>query len=55
MPDFDGMVGKEGKSFNNVDLLARDVYIFIETTASKDANPTDFLYTVTKFDAGVTV
>jgi hypothetical protein len=39
--------GKEGKSFNNIDLLARDsLYIFIETTASsKDANPTDFLYT----------
>jgi hypothetical protein len=33
MYDFDGMVGKEGKSFNNIDLLARDVYIFIETTA----------------------
>jgi hypothetical protein len=50
-----GMQGKEGKSFNNIDLLARDsLYIFIETTASsKDANPTDFLYTdQIEFDAG---
>jgi hypothetical protein len=39
----DGMQGKEGKSFNNIDLLQRQPYIFIETTASsKDANPTDF-------------
>ncbi|MFT4984011.1 MAG: hypothetical protein ACI9Q9_001063 [Flavobacterium sp.] len=52
----DGMQGIEGKSFNNIDLLARDsLYIFIETTASsKDANPNDFLYTdQIEFDAGV--
>jgi hypothetical protein len=37
---------KEGKSFNVW-------FIFIETTASKDANPTDFLYTdQIEFDAG---
>jgi hypothetical protein len=43
----DGMQGNEGKSFDNVNLLAKDsMYIFIETTASiTDANPTDFLYT----------
>ncbi|MEZ7500577.1 hypothetical protein QO200_17805 [Flavobacterium sp. Arc3] len=51
----DGMQGSEGKSFTNVDLLAKDsLYIFIETTAPiTDANPTDFLYTdQIEFDAG---
>jgi len=40
----DGMQGSEGKSFNNVELLAKDsLYIFIETTANiTDANPSDF-------------
>lgn len=43
----DGMQGNQGKSFENVNLLAKDsMYIFIETTANiADANPTDFLYT----------
>ena len=43
----DGMSGNQGKSFDNVNLLAKDsMYIFVETTAnSADANPTDFLYT----------
>ena len=43
----DGMQGNQGKSFENVNLLAKDsLYIFIETTANiADANPTDFLYT----------
>jgi hypothetical protein len=43
----DGMQGNQGKSFDNVNLLAKDsMYIFIETTASiSDANTTDFLYT----------
>jgi hypothetical protein len=43
----DGMQGNQGKSFDNVNLLAKDsMYIFIETTANiADANPTDFLYT----------
>lgn len=43
----DGMQGNQGKSFDNVNLLAKDsLYIFVETTAnSTDANPTDFLYT----------
>jgi hypothetical protein len=43
----DGMQGNKGKSFENVNLLAKDsMYIFIETTANiADANPTDFLYT----------
>jgi hypothetical protein len=52
----DGMQGNEGKSFNNIDLLAKDsLYIFIETTAnSTDANATDFLYTdQIEFDAGI--
>jgi len=51
----DGMQGSEGKSFNNVELLAKDsLYIFIETTANiTDANPSDFLYTdQIEFDAG---
>ncbi|CAM2875365.1 hypothetical protein [Flavobacterium frigoris] len=51
----DGMQGSEGKSFKNIDLLAKDsLYIFIETTAnSTDTNPTDFLYTdQIEFDAG---
>ncbi|MFC6877470.1 right-handed parallel beta-helix repeat-containing protein [Flavobacterium myungsuense] len=59
----DGMTGEDkdgngigdGKSFNNVELLAKDsLYIFIETTASiSDANPTDFLYTdEIQFDSG---
>ena len=51
----DGMQGSEGKSFKNVDLLAKDsLYIFIETTAKiTDANPSDFLYTdQIEFDAG---
>lgn len=59
----DGMTGEDkdgngigdGKSFNNVELLAKDsLYIFIETTASiSDANPTDFLYTdEIQFDTG---
>lgn len=43
----DGMQGNQGKSFNNVPLLAKDsLYIFVETTANiADVNPTDFLYT----------
>ncbi|MBF2709027.1 hypothetical protein [Flavobacterium soyangense] len=43
----DGMHGNQGKTFENVNLLAKDsMYIFIETTANiADANPTDFLYT----------
>lgn len=43
----DGMQGNQGKSFDNVTLLAKDsIYIFIETTAkTTDVNPTDFLYT----------
>ncbi len=43
----DGMQGNQGKSFDNVNLLAKDsMYIFIETTVNiADANPTDFLYT----------
>lgn len=43
----DGMQGNQGKSFDNVNLLAKDsMYIFVETTANiADANPTDFLYT----------
>ncbi|RDI49547.1 hypothetical protein [Flavobacterium glaciei] len=51
----DGMQGKDGKIFNNVDLLAKDsLYIFIETTANiADANPSDFLYTdQIQFDSG---
>jgi hypothetical protein len=51
----DGMPGTEGKSFNNIVLLAKDsLYIFIETTAkSTDANPNDFLYTdQIEFDSG---
>jgi hypothetical protein len=51
----DGMQGTDGKTFNNVDLLAKDsLYIFVETTANAaDANPTDFLYTdEILFDAG---
>lgn len=51
----DGMQGNQGKSFNNVTLLAKDsLYIFIETTAqTADANPTDFLYTdKIQFDSG---
>ena len=51
----DGMLGTEGKLFQNVTLLAKDsLYIFIETTANiADANPTDFLYTdQIEFDNG---
>ncbi|MFV8370558.1 hypothetical protein [Flavobacterium sp. LB2R40] len=51
----DGMQGTEGKTFNNIVLLAKDsLYIFIETTANiADANPTDFLYTdQIQFDSG---
>lgn len=51
----DGMQGNQGKSFDNVNLLAKDsMYIFIETTANiTDANPTDFLYTdQILFDSG---
>jgi len=51
----DGMQGNQGKSFDNVNLLAKDsMYIFIETTANiADANPTDFLYTdQILFDSG---
>jgi hypothetical protein len=51
----DGMLGTEGKLFQNVTLLAKDsLYIFIETTANiTDANPTDFLYTdQIEFDNG---
>ncbi len=51
----DGMTGNQGKSFDNVNLLAKDsLYIFIETTANiADANPTDFLYTdQILFDSG---
>jgi hypothetical protein len=42
----DGMLGNQGKIFNNVNLLAKDsLYIFIETTANiADASPKDFLY-----------
>lgn len=51
----DGLQGKDGRIFNNVDLLAKDsLYIFIETTANiADANPNDFLYTdQIQFDSG---
>ncbi|MDD5151778.1 MAG: hypothetical protein PHC28_15085 [Flavobacterium sp.] len=51
----DGMQGNQGKSFDNVTILAKDsMYIFIETTANiADANPTDFLYTdQIQFDSG---
>jgi hypothetical protein len=59
----DGMTGVDddkngigdGKTFNNVTLLAKDsLYIFIETTAKiTDASPTDFLYTdQILFDSG---
>ncbi|TRX42798.1 right-handed parallel beta-helix repeat-containing protein [Flavobacterium restrictum] len=51
----DGILGTNGKIFNDVTLLAKDsLYIFIETTASSaDANPTDFLYTDDiQFDSG---
>ena len=46
----DGMTGDAGaigKSYTNVELLAKDsLYIFIEVTADvASANPTDFLYT----------
>jgi len=39
--------GVPGKSFSNVELLAKDsMYVFIETTANiADANTNDFLYT----------
>lgn len=39
--------GVPGKSFQNVEMLAKDsMYVFIEVTADvADANPTDFLYT----------
>ncbi|HEX8561511.1 MAG TPA: hypothetical protein VF676_00900 [Flavobacterium sp.] len=51
----DGMQGNNGKSFTDVEMLAKDsLFIFIETTASiTDANPTDFLYTdQIQFDSG---
>ncbi len=43
----DGMTGRDGKFFENVELLANDsLYVFIEETADiADANPTDMLYT----------
>ena len=43
----DGMTGNNNRSFENVELLAKDsLFIFIETTAEiTDANPIDFLYT----------
>ena len=46
----DGMIGDAGaigKSYSNVELLAKDsLFIFIEVTADiTSANPTDFLYT----------
>jgi len=51
----DGMTGSNGKSFNNVELLAKDsLYIFIETTVT-EINPADkeFLYTdEIEFDGG---
>ena len=53
--DEDGNGIGDGRSFRNVELLARDsMYIFIETTAAiADANPTDFLYTdQIQFDSG---
>ncbi|MFT6749171.1 MAG: hypothetical protein ACJAQ1_001104, partial [Flavobacterium sp.] len=42
-----GDVGAQGKSFTNVELLAKDsLFIFIEVTSDvASANPTDFLYT----------
>ena len=45
----DGMIGDAGaigKSYSNVELLAKDsLFIFIEVTADiTSANPTDFLY-----------
>ena len=42
-----GDVGAQGKTFSNVELLAKDsLFIFIEVTADvASANPTDFLYT----------
>lgn len=52
----DGLQGNQGKSFDNVTLLAKDsLYIFIETTVDiASANPTDFLYTdKIEFDGGV--
>ena len=51
----DGMIGNQGKFFDNITLLAKDsLYIFVETTAkTSDANPTDFLYTdQIQFDSG---
>ncbi|WP_338407773.1 hypothetical protein [uncultured Flavobacterium sp.] len=51
----DGTQGNQGKSFDNVNILAKDsMYIFIETTANiADANSTDFLYTdQIQFDSG---
>jgi hypothetical protein len=43
----DGMLGNQGKIFQDVTLLAQDsLYIFIEATIhAADTNPTDFLYT----------
>ncbi|MFT7350926.1 MAG: hypothetical protein ACI9XR_000651 [Flavobacterium sp.] len=42
-----GDLGAQGKSFTNVELLAKDsLFIFIEVTSDvASANPTDFLYT----------
>jgi hypothetical protein len=42
-----GDVGMQGKSFSNVELLAKDsLFVFIEVTSDvAAANPTDFLYT----------
>lgn len=51
----DGMTGNQGKSFNNINLLAKDsLYIFIENTSKiTDADSSDFLYTdQILFDSG---
>lgn len=51
----DGMTGVDGKTFNNVELLAKDsLFIFVEVTVA-ESNPssTEFLYTdEIEFDSG---
>lgn len=51
----DGAQGNQGKTFENVTLLAKDsLYIFIETTVESDnTTPAEFLYTdQIEFDSG---
>lgn len=51
----DGAQGNQGKTFENVTLLAKDsLYIFIETTVESDSStPAEFLYTdQIEFDSG---